>query len=170
MSEIETARIEGIPAMEGCYPSQMDMWPLECQEFNRLYQFYDNLRERRFTTTKCKKCGYITFPPSLICTKCWSDELEWVDLPQKAKVATVTEVMAGAPVGFPSPLVLAWLDFGEGAPLKHLLVRVINCAEGELKDGDEVKFVVFEVPAHPIEVKKETKVCERVFYAFERVK
>jgi hypothetical protein len=26
------------------------------------------------------------------------------------------------------------------------------------------------VPSHPIEVKKETKVCDRVYYAFEPVK
>jgi hypothetical protein len=65
---------------------------------------------------------------------------------------------------------MAWLDFGKGSPIKQLLSRIINCAEGELKEGDEVKFVVFEVPAHPIEVKKETKVYDRVYYAFERVK
>jgi hypothetical protein len=36
-----------------------------------------------------------------------------------------------------------------------------------LKEGDEVQFVVFDVPAHPIEIKKETKMAERVFFAFE---
>ncbi len=170
MENLESARIVGTPALDGTYVSEMDPWPLESPETNRIHQFYDNLREGRFTTTKCKACGYIAFPPGVICTKCWSEDLEWIDLPKRARVAAVTEVMAGAPIGFPSPLVLAWLDFGKGAPLKHLLVRVINCAAGELKDGDEVKFVVFDVPSHPLEVKKETKVCDRVYYAFERVK
>jgi len=170
MADIQHAQIEGTPALDGRYISGMDMWPLECQEFNRLYQFYDNLREGRFTTTKCLKCGYVAFPPGVICPQCWSEDLEWVDLPQRAKVVTFTETQAGAPIGFPPPLILAWLDFGKDAPLKHLLVRIVNCAEGELKEGDEVKFVVFDVPAHPIEVKKETKICDRVYYAFERVK
>jgi hypothetical protein len=49
-------------------------------------------------------------------------------------------------------------------------VRIVNCAEGELKEGDEVKLVVFDVPSHPIEVKRETEVRDRVYYAFERVK
>ena len=36
MSDIEMAKIEGTPALDGRYISGMDMWPLECQEFNRL--------------------------------------------------------------------------------------------------------------------------------------
>jgi uncharacterized OB-fold protein len=167
MAEIPTAQIKGTPALDGTYISEMDMWPFECPEFNRIHQFYDNLRAGRFTTTRCKKCGHIFFPPGVICTKCWSEELEWVDLPQRARVVTFTETQAGAPIGFPPPIILAWLDFGPGSPLKHLLVRIINCPEGKLREGDEVRFVVFDVPAHPIEVKKETKVCERVYYAFE---
>ena len=170
MSELEMANIVGTPALEGRYISGMDMWPLECPEFNRLTQFYDNLRDGRFTTTKCKKCGHIAFPPGVICPQCWSDDLEWVDLPKKAKVVTFTETQAGAPIGFPPPIIIAWLTFGEGAPLRHLLVRIVNCAEGELKEGDEVKFVTYDVPSHPIEVKKDTKICDRVYYAFERVK
>ena len=39
-----------------------------------------------------------------------------------------------------------------------------------VKEGEEVRFVTFEVPSHPMEVKKETKICDRVYYAFERVK
>lgn len=170
MTELQTAQIQSMPQLDGTYVSQMDMWPFECPEFNRNYQFYDNLREGRFTTTKCQDCGHVAFPPGIICPACWSENLEWIDLPQRAKVVAVTEVMAGAPAGFPAPLVMAWLNFGQDCPLKHLLVRVINCAEGELQDGDEVKFVVFDVPAHPIEVKKDVKICERVYYAFERVK
>ena len=81
-----------------------------------------------------------------------------------------TETQAGAPIGFEPPLIMAWLTFGENSPLKHLLGRIIHCKEGELKEGDEVKFVTFSVPAHPIEVKKDTKVCDRVYYAFEKVK
>ena len=169
MADLQEAKIVGTPALDGRYISEMDMWPLECQEFNRLYQFYDNLREGRFTTTKCQKCGHIAFPPGVICPKCWSDELEWVDLPQRAKVVTFTETQAGAPIGFPPPVIMAWLDFGKDSPLKNLLGRIINCAEGELKEGDEVKLVVFEVPSHPIDVKKETEVRERVYYAFELV-
>jgi uncharacterized OB-fold protein len=170
MAELQEAKIVGTPALDGRYITEMDMWPLECPEFNRLHQFYDNLREGRFTTTRCEKCGNIDFPPGVICTRCWSEDLEWVDLPQRAKVVTFTETQAGAPIGFPPPLILAWLNFGKDSPLRHLLGRIVNCAEGELREGDEVKLVVFEVPAHPIEVKRDIEVRDRVYYAFEPVK
>ena len=170
MADIKTSQVVGTPALNGTYISEMDMWPFECPEFNRIYPFYENLRAGRFTTTRCQKCGHVAFPPGVICPRCWSEELEWVDLPQRARVVTFTETVAGAPLGFEAPLIIAWLDFGKGSPLKHLLARIINCPEGELKEGDEVRFVVFDVPSHPIDVKKETKVCHRVYYAFERVK
>jgi uncharacterized protein len=170
MAELKTAQIVGVPYLDGKYIAVTDMWPLEAPELNRLYPFYDNMKQGRWTTTRCKKCGHISYPPGVACTSCWSDELEWVDLPKTAKVVALTETLAGAPTGFDVPLIMAWLGFDKAHPLKHLLVRIINCKAGELKIGDEVRFVTFEVPAHPIDVKKESKICERVYYAFEPVK
>jgi uncharacterized OB-fold protein len=168
MTELQKSEVVGTPALKDVYIGEMDMWPLESPEFNRIYPFYDNLRAGKFTTTKCKKCGHITFPPQVICPKCWSEDLEWVELPQRAKVVAITETQAGAPLGFDCPLIIAWLTFDHPA-LKHLIGRIINAKEGEVKEGDEVKFVTFSIPANPIEVKKDTKVCDRVFYAFEPV-
>jgi uncharacterized OB-fold protein len=170
MADLQSAKIWGTPALDGTYIAEMDMWPLECPEFNRIHQFYDNLKQGRFTSTKCKKCGYVAFPPGVICPKCWSEELEWVDLPKKARVVAFTETQAGAPIGFPAPLIMAWIEYEKGSPIKHQIARIVNCKEGELKEGDEVKLTVFDVPAHPMEVKKDTKICDRVYYAFEPVK
>ena len=36
--------ILGIPVLEGKYPASMDLWPIEAKEFNRIYEFYDNLK------------------------------------------------------------------------------------------------------------------------------
>jgi uncharacterized protein len=170
MAELKTAQIVGTPYLDGKYIAVADMWPLEAAELNRLYPFYDNLKQGRWTTTKCKKCGHVSYPPGVACPNCWSDELEWIDLPKTAKVVALTESLAGAPTGFDNPLIMAWLGFDKAHPLKHLLVRIINCQAGQLKIGDEVRLVTFEVPAHPIDVKKESKICERVYYAFEPVK
>ena len=170
MAELKSCQIVGTPHLDGKYLAEMDMWPLEDPGLNRIYPFYDNMKQGRWTTTKCKKCGYISYPPGVACPNCWSDELEWVDLPKTAKVVGMTETLAGAPTGFDSPLIIAWLGFDKAHPLKHLLVRIINCQAGQLKIGDEVQFVTFEVAAHPIDVKKESKICERVYYAFEPVK
>ena len=159
----------GIPLLNNKYPVTMDLWPLEAREFNKIYEFYDNLKAGRFTTTKCKKCGHVAYPPRIICPECYSEELEYIDLPKKGKVIVFTEQLRGVPLGFEAPLIHAWIDLGVNSPLKRILSRIINCSAGQLKEGDEVQFVVFDVPAHPIEIKKETITAERVFFAFEPV-
>ena len=159
--------VTGIPFLDNKYPVTMDVWPMEAREFNRIYEFYDNLKAGRFTTTKCKKCGHVAYPPRILCPECYSEELEYIDLPKKGKVIVCTEQLRGVPLGFEAPLVHAWIDLGANSPVKRILSRIINCPAGQLKEGDGVQFVVFDVPAHPIEIKKETKMAERVFFAFE---
>jgi len=159
----------GIPILENKYPVTMDMWPLQAKEFNRIYKFYEHLREGRFTTTRCRTCGHVAYPPRVICPECYSEDLEWIDLPKRGKVLNFTEEVRGVPLGFESPLIHAWIDLGEGSPIKRVLSRIINCPVGKLQEGSEVQLVVFEVPSHPIEVKKDTKWVERVFFAFEPV-
>ena len=159
-----------IPFLEGRYSPTLDMWPIEAKEFNRIHEFYENLREGKFTTTKCKKCGRVSYPPRVICPDCYSDELEWVELPNKGRVIVVVEKWGGVPICYEPPLIDAWIDLGKDSPLRHILSRMINCPPETLKEGDEVQLVVFDVPAHPIELRKETKTVERVFFAFEPVK
>jgi uncharacterized protein len=170
MADLIKSEIVGTPALAGFYIAEMDQWPLEAKELNRIHPFYDNLRKGRFTTTKCQDCGHVSFPPGVICHKCWSEKLEWIDLPMKAKVVCFTETQAGAPAGFPTPLILAWIIYPEGSPIRQQIARIVNCKEGELKEGDEVRIVIFDVPSHPRDVKRESEICDRVYYAFEKVK
>ncbi len=87
--------IPGIPILEGKYMVTMDMWPLQVKEFNRVYKFYENLKEGRFTTTKCKDCGHVAYPPRVICPECYSENLEWIDLPKEGTVIVFTEEVRG---------------------------------------------------------------------------
>ena len=159
--------VPGIPILEGKYPSTMDLYPLEAKEFNRIYQFYENLKEKRFTTTKCKECGHVAFPPRVVCPECNSEDLEWVDLPTRGKVVYFTEEVAGVPLGFEPPLIHAFIALSDG---RKFVSRVINCKEGQLKEGDEVQLAVFDIPPMIIEKKGVMTEAERVFFAFEPVK
>jgi len=160
----------GIPILEDLYPSTMDMWPIEAKEFNRVWPFYENLKQGRFTTTKCKDCGFVAYPPRVICPECYSENLEYVDLPKKGKVMVFSEQLKGVPLGFQSPLIHAVIDLGVD-PVRRLLTRIITCPAGALKQGDEVQLMIFEIPSIPIEKGKAgTIMAERVFFAFEPVK
>lgn len=162
--------IVGIPIIDNLYPVTMDMWPLEAKEFNRIWQFYENLKQGRFTTTKCKRCSKVAYPPRVICPECYSEDLEYIDLPTRGKVIVFSEEVRGVPLGFESPLIHAVIDLGV-EPVRRLLTRIVNCPAGYLKEGDEVQLAVFPVPSHPIEKGKQgTVMAERVFFAFEPVK
>jgi len=160
----------GIPVLEDLYPATMDMWPIEAKEFNRVWPFYENLKQGRLTTTKCKDCGVVAYPPRVICPECYSENLEYIDLPTKGKVIVFSEEVKGVPLGYQSPLIHAVIDLGVD-PARRLMSRIINCPAGTLKQGDEVQLTVFEVPAMPIEKGKAgTIMANRVFFAFEPVK
>jgi uncharacterized OB-fold protein len=86
-------------------------------------EFWDSLRSGRFVTTKCAKCGNVSFPPQSDCPKCMGGEFEWVDLGREATLVTSTHVGMTPPsftgsgpyivaIGeFPGGVkVLAWLE------------------------------------------------------------
>ncbi|HBA54007.1 Zn-ribbon domain-containing OB-fold protein [Syntrophorhabdus aromaticivorans] len=161
----------GIPILDNLYPATMDLWPIQAKEFNMVYPFYENLKQGRFTTTKCKDCGHVMFPPrGVICPECYSENLEYIDLPTKGKVLIFTEEVKGVPLGYDSPLIHAVIDLGV-EPCRRMITKIVNCPAGVLKRGDEVQLSVFEVPPTPIEKGRAgTIMAERVFFAFEPVK
>lgn len=68
-----------------------------------------------FVGAKCKKCGYINFPPSLriLCIRCGSTDLEKVKLSKKGKVHTYCiNYYMPPPLEAPLPLIFGDLDDG----------------------------------------------------------
>ena len=156
-----------IPILNDKYIATMDLYPQEAKEFNRVYQFYDNLREKKLTTAKCNNCGATPFPPRVVCPDCNSSDMEWITLPSNGKVVQFSEQVAGVPLGWETPLIHAFVDLG--GKLK-ILTRIANCAMGQLKEGDTVQLTVYDVPSVMIDVKGGVKESPRVFFAFEPVK
>jgi len=55
-------------------------------------QFYKFVSERKLMAAKCKKCRIMLLPPRPMCTKCFSSDLEWVELKNKGKLLTYTVI------------------------------------------------------------------------------
>ena len=55
-------------------------------------EFWDSLKSGKFVTTKCSKCGSVTFPPQADCPNCMGKEVSWVDVGRDAKLVTFTHV------------------------------------------------------------------------------
>jgi uncharacterized protein len=126
-------------------PFLLDFFPLETARETRLSRFYDRLREGRLSTTRCPKDGTLLWPPRTACPECHTEELEWVDLPEKGRIYAFSAVLVGAPLGMesdvPFPVGLVDLD---GVPLR-LFGRIEGAPWTALHVGQEVRVEPYDV-------------------------
>ena len=57
--------------------------------------FYQFLGEKKLMASKCQRCGAIYLPPHPLCTKCYGNKMEWVQLKGKGKLAAFTVIAVG---------------------------------------------------------------------------
>ncbi len=122
------------------YVFACDPVPQQTPEFNKLYQYYENLKAGRLTTTQCTTCGKVSWPPRTVCPKCMSDQLSLVDLPTEGEIIVVTIQQGGAFPGFPPPLAFALLQFGE----LRFIGKLLDVDPAELGPGKKVRLQVEE--------------------------
>lgn len=61
------------------------------QDFSHgVFQKY--LDEHKLMGTQCKSCGAKYLPPRPLCVNCYSDEMEWVEMPGEGKLAAFTTI------------------------------------------------------------------------------
>ena len=69
----------------------MEERPISIISFNQF------LNEEKLMGSRCKKCGSIYLPPRPICIKCYSSDMEWVEMKGKGKLAAFTCIHVGPP-------------------------------------------------------------------------
>ncbi len=84
MSEPSTPSIERVPR-----PGPRPL-PPRVSVFTR--PFWDALAGGRLISTRCRQCGRVSFPPKPLCRSCWSEDIEWVDLPSTGVLYSFTRV------------------------------------------------------------------------------
>ncbi len=91
---------------------------------SKTHEFWDSLKQGKFVTTKCAKCGKVTFPPQADCPRCMSGTFEWVELGSEANLVTYTNVQI-IPASFAEndPYIIAIGEFQGG-------VKVLAWLEG----------------------------------------
>ena len=53
------------------------------------------LNEEKIMGCRCKKCQALYLPPRPVCIKCYGDEMEWVEMKGKGKLAAFTCIGIG---------------------------------------------------------------------------
>ena len=130
----------------GPYLRAVDPLPLESPEFNKLHEFYAYLAVERLTTTRCRGCARIAWPPRGFCPACTSDAYDWVDLPHEGRIHGFTVQETGVPAGYPRPLVFAVVEVA-GLRIFASLVEVRDPAR--LAVGGRVRFTRLRVADDP---------------------
>jgi len=102
-------------------------------------EFYKNLKERKFKSTRCKACGEIALPPRTFCPFCFKDEVEWVDLPKRGKLYAFTQQERSLRFGKPDVIGVVELA-GAG-----LLLTRIDAPFESLAIGDQVEVDFIDV-------------------------
>lgn len=97
-------------------------------------EFYANLKKRKFTTTRCKKCKKVFFPPREFCPHCLSNNLEWIELSGKGKLYAFTQQERS--IRFPKPDVVGLIELDE--KVGKVFTRIDAQLE-ELKIGQKMQ-------------------------------
>ena len=48
--------------------------------------YWDGLADHRLVMPRCEQCGHVLFPMRPVCTQCFSDSLQWVELSGRGTV------------------------------------------------------------------------------------
>lgn len=113
--------------------------------YTKVADFAGHLKDGYLKGSRCKACGYKTFPPRADCPECMSGEFEFVDFSGRGKLHTYTRI-AAAPSGFEdlAPYTIGVVDLEETGRLLAWFGPTIR--EDEIKIGMPVQVVprVFE--------------------------
>jgi len=108
--------------------------------FSKVMEFSRFLQRGYLMGTKCKDCGFATFPPRADCPECMSENFEFCEYSGKGKIFTFSTI-AAAPTGFEklAPYTVIVVDLDEGGRLLGMMGDTLNA--DELDIGKEVQVV-----------------------------
>lgn len=113
-------------------------YPPRVTEFTQ--KFWSNLKAGKFSTTQCRICRRISFPPKPLCSECLSTDIEWINLPENGVVYAFTTIHAGPELfGSDLPYIVGLVDLENGS---RIAIRIVGNVE-KLQVGSEGKFVCY---------------------------
>lgn len=91
----------------------------------------------RLEAGKCKQCGYIAFPPRVVCPRCHSRQFETITLADKGKIMTYTIIRVPPhPFADQAPYAVGIIELDDGV---RVTGQIVDCPFEDLKIGVRVK-------------------------------
>ena len=92
----------------------------------------------------CSICGYVCFPPKLVCVKCLRDDsMKRIKLSPFGILETFA-VMQIAPPGFTAPYIIGYVKLDNG-PLVFTLITQCEARNGALEIGEKMELVIEKI-------------------------
>jgi hypothetical protein len=93
----------------------------------------------RLEAAKCEKCGYISFPPRLICPECRGKKFKTIALGDEGKVVTFTVVrVASDKFSKETPFAVGIIELNDGV---RLTAQIADANVDGLAIGQRVRLV-----------------------------
>lgn len=97
----------------------------------------------RLEAAKCTKCGYIAFPPRLICPKCKSRTFQTVQLSDEGKILTFTIIRVSAEqFSKQTPFAIGIIELNDGV---RITSQIVDTELDKIQIGNKVKMVLRKV-------------------------
>ena len=95
-------------------------------------EFWTGCKAHELRFQKCKDCGHIRWPASMICPVCHSRDTQWIIASGRGKVYTFVVYHVAYHRGFEDdlPYVVADVELEEGP---RLLTNIVGCRPDEVK-------------------------------------
>ena len=102
--------------------------------------FYKFVSEKRLMADKCTECGTVLLPPKPMCTKCFSTNLNWIELEGAGKLLSYTVIYI-APEQFQSiiPYTVGIIELKNGLHLPGM-IRGVDLKEIKVGMNLEIDF------------------------------
>lgn len=117
----------------------------------KVTEFADHLKDGYLMGSRCKQCGFATYPPRADCPKCLSGDFEYTEWSGKGTLLTYTKIVA-APTGFQD--------------IAPYLVGLVELDDG----GRLVGWIGETLPEEALQLDMPVQVVPRVFEETEEIK
>lgn len=109
-------------------------------------RYYEYARNHELRMQQCSECGYIRFPPGIICPKCHSMEAEWIKLSGRGRVYSYAIYRTAFHPAFQDeiPYAVAIIQLTEGPRLES---NVTGCKMEDIQIDLAVKVYFEDVDA-----------------------
>ena len=93
-------------------------------------RFYEFCADKRLMIQRCDVCDVFQFPPSAVCSDCWSTELTWTEVTGRGSIETFSiEMRPGPNPDLVPPYVVAMICLDEGPRMLSNVVASPDAVE-----------------------------------------